>query len=85
LIKVVVRVAPKDNRRGALTDYLFSRQAQNARTEAGPGGVRRDFVMSTDDQREAHPRIDGQGIALLLIAAMLAFVLGTGALWIVLR
>ena len=41
--------------------------------------------MSTDDQREAQPRIDGQGIALLLIAAMLVFVLGSGALWIGLR
>jgi hypothetical protein len=41
--------------------------------------------MSTDNQREAHHRIDGQGIALLLIAAMLAFVLGSGALWIGLR
>ena len=68
-----------------MSDYLFSRHAQNARTEAGPGGVWLDFVMSTDDQPEAHPRIDGQGIALLLIAAMLAFVLGSGALWIGLR
>ena len=50
-----------------------------------PAGSWLDFAMSTDDQRAAHPRIDGQGIALLLIAAMFAFVLGSGALWIGLR
>jgi hypothetical protein len=49
---------------------------------AGSGWI---LQMSTDDQREAQPRIDGQGIALLLIAAMFAFVLGSGALWIGLR
>jgi hypothetical protein len=38
--------------------------------------------MSAKDQREPAPWIDAQGIALLLIVTTLAFVLGSGALWI---
>jgi hypothetical protein len=36
----------------------------------------------TSYEREDTPWIDGQGIALLLIVAALAAVLGTGMLWI---
>jgi hypothetical protein len=41
--------------------------------------------MSAENQHHAIPRIDGQGIALLLILATLALVLGSGAIWIGLR
>jgi hypothetical protein len=41
--------------------------------------------MRTEDESLVHPRIDGQGIALLLIAGTLAFLLCGGAPWVGLR
>ena len=41
--------------------------------------------MRTEDESLVHPRIDGQGIALLLIAGTLAFLLYGGVLWMGLR
>jgi hypothetical protein len=38
--------------------------------------------MSTEDQRKPLPWIDAQGLVLILIVATLAFVLGSGAVWI---
>ena len=37
------------------------------------------------DAISEHPRIDGQGIALVIVVAVLALVLTTSALWIGLR
>jgi hypothetical protein len=39
-------------------------------------------MMRTKDQPGLAPRIDTQGIVLLLLVTILAFVLGSGALWI---
>lgn len=50
-----------------------------------PRIVVRDLAMSTEEQRKPLPWSDAQGIALLLTATTLAFVLGTGVLWIGLR
>ena len=44
-----------------------------------------DLIMRTEDESLVHPRIDGQGIALLLIAGTLAFLLYGGVLWMGLR
>jgi hypothetical protein len=41
--------------------------------------------MRIEDESLVHPRIDGQGIALLLIASTLALLLCGGALWMGLR
>ena len=41
--------------------------------------------MRTEDESLVHPRIDGQGIALLLIVVTLAFLLCGGAPWVGLR
>jgi hypothetical protein len=41
--------------------------------------------VASEGQRQPIPWIDAQGIALLLIVSALAFVLGSGALWIGLR
>jgi hypothetical protein len=41
--------------------------------------------MGTKDEDLIHPRIDGQGIALLLIVGTLAFLFCGGALWMGLR
>jgi hypothetical protein len=38
--------------------------------------------MRTKDQPDPAPWIDAQGIVLLVIVTTLAFVLGSGALWI---